>query len=730
MTIKSQITTILILIFFIPVFGQETVEREKDTEKQPPINRKDLVTRHNIRWGWEERGQIPMGNGEFCFNVDGTGLQTFGGNTMSHWGWHSFPLPDGFTKDQVPETGSFIKVKESQRYIGPDTIPEGMQELAHWMTINPHITNLGRLRFVRYDGLPLTVEDITSNGNRNLDLWTGTHSTRFVVGGSWISGGDGWVNPAELGGSGQDVTVTTFVNPDTDQVSVKVESDLIAKGVIKVELAFPYPTINNEESWVGDFRRTQNNSTTLKEISDSRTDFTRDVDEFTYHVALVHTQGSKITQATFDGGPVWYLEGNGLSTIEFSTTYSPTPLSDDLPDFETTKQASIKHWEDFWMNGGIVDLSESTDPRWFELERRIVLSQWLTAVQAAGSWPAAESGLMNIDPWQGGFHYEIIFFHQAHFGLWNRWALTDEAVQSYMKFIPTARERAQQFGMKGLEWPKEGDPSGRSAPWEGNQALLWKQPQPLHFAEIDYKLHPTKETLQKWAEVVKGTVEYMVDFLTLDKETGIYHIELNMGRGEWGASKDNPQVLAFWHWGIEQGQIWRERMGLEREPHWDKVLEHLATFAVKDGIYVDNKGRPLWLTGILGLMPPSKVVTLEIATRTQAKANEIRRQRSGGLFGGGGGGAGWGAGMSAVGLAKMGDPKGAVESLLGGLGTAYGINGVNRGLGGAYLPTNGALLYAIAVMAAGWEGAPERNAPGFPDDGSWVVRWEGLITAP
>jgi hypothetical protein len=53
----------------------------------------------------------------------------------------------------------------------------------------------------------------------------------------------------------------------------------------------------------------------------------------------------------------------------------------------------------------------------------------------------------------------------------------------------------------------------------------------------------------------------------------------------------------------------------------------------------------------------------------------------------------------------------------------------------------GGLLYAVALMAAGWDPAsskdsagtssgPQRNAPGFPDDGSWTVRWEGLQRAP
>ena len=94
----------------------------------PAIDRHALVTRHNITWN-DLNGQIPLGNGEFCFNADGTGLQTLGGNTMSHWGWHSFPLPPGITPEDVPPTGTF----QQGRNKGPDVFPEGKQELRHWM---------------------------------------------------------------------------------------------------------------------------------------------------------------------------------------------------------------------------------------------------------------------------------------------------------------------------------------------------------------------------------------------------------------------------------------------------------------------------------------------------------------------------------------------------------------------------------------------------------------------
>ena len=47
-----------------------------------------------------------------------------------------------------------------------------------------------------------------------------------------------------------------------------------------------------------------------------------------------------------------------------------------------------------------------------------------------------------------------------------------------------------------------------------------------------------------------------------------------------------------------------------------------------------------------------------------------------------------------------------------------------------YLPGNGGLLTAVAMMAAGWDGAPDIDAPGFPKDGNWAVKHEGLYPLP
>jgi hypothetical protein len=83
--------------------------------------------------------------------------------------------------------------------------------------------------------------------------------------------------------------------------------------------------------------------------------------------------------------------------------------------------------------------------------------------------------------------------------------------------------------------------------------------------------------------------------------------------------------------------------------------------------------------------------------------------------------------------ARLGEPERAIDALL--LDTPknhYGINGHNHQRPGLtiYLPGNGGILYATAMMAAGWDGAPAGNAPGFPQNGKWKVRWEGLKKAP
>jgi hypothetical protein len=88
--------------------------------------------------------------------------------------------------------------------------------------------------------------------------------------------------------------------------------------------------------------------------------------------------------------------------------------------------------------------------------------------------------------------------------------------------------------------------------------------------------------------------------------------------------------------------------------------------------------------------------------------------------------------MTAMTAARLGETEMAIDALL--LDTPknkYLANGHNyqRPNLPCYLPGNGGLLYAVALMANGWKGSPKRHAPGFPDNGMWTVRSENFNNA-
>jgi hypothetical protein len=669
------------------------------------IDRQALVKRHNIEWN-DLAGQIPLGNGEFCFNADATGLQTFGGNSMSHWGWHSFPLPAGWTADRVPPTGTF----QQGRNRGSDVFPKDAGEIRTWMFDNPHILNLGRMRLCKPNGAELAMREV-SDLSRTLDLWAGLLVSTFKI-------------------DGEPVRVETCVHPALDAVVVRIESPRIGRGDLQVALDYPYPTLRNE-SWVGDFARRDGHQTELARRGANRADFRRLVDDMTYAASLAWSPGGTLAAAT-NSAHCFLLAAPGTNRLEFICAFSPARIAGELPLVGESFEAASRHWRKFWSTGGAIDLSGSRDARWSELERRIVLSQYLMAAQSAGSFPSAETGLMGLDPWRGQFHMEMVWWHLAHYALWDRWPMAEQALGCYRRFTPAAGALAAQLGYRGLKWPKSVGPEGRSAPWEGNQVLLWKQPHPIFFAELEYRLRPTRATLDKWAGIVQGTAEHMADYAVRDDKTGVYSLVPAMPPSELGITRDTVFDLAYWRWGLDQAQEWRQRLGLAREQHWDEVRRHLAPLPVSDGVFVhsaewlDTYTKRAWEhpdpIGVLGMLPPIDGVDAETARRTVRKVWDTWDWNRT---------WGWDLPWMAMAAARTGQPEIAVEALLKDSGrNQYDKRGFNTGGPCPYLPGNGGLLYAVAMMAAGWDGAPLRNAPGFPGDGSWMVRWEGLKPAP
>ena len=129
--------------------------------------------------------------------------------------------------------------------------------------------------------------------------------------------------------------------------------------------------------------------------------------------------------------------------LEFVVAFSQQPIDSALPDVESTRAASARHLAALLGPGRCdCDLSGSTDPRAAELERRVVLSQYLTAIQCAGSLPPQETGL-TYNSWFGKSHLEMHWWHAAHFALWNRVELLERSLSWYGRILPPrARPRA------------------------------------------------------------------------------------------------------------------------------------------------------------------------------------------------------------------------------------------------------------------------------------------------
>src|SRR5262249_53832698 len=150
-----------------------------------------LVSRHNIVvHDLDPNGAMAVGNGQFAFNFDVTGLQSFPkyyAKTMpigilSNWGWHSFPNPNGYTLDKYPLTSI---AKNSRTFVYPASSTSKPSPDAAYLRGNPHRFGLGRigLEMSKSDGTLVEITDL-ENIEQRLDLWTGIATSSFEVEGT------------------------------------------------------------------------------------------------------------------------------------------------------------------------------------------------------------------------------------------------------------------------------------------------------------------------------------------------------------------------------------------------------------------------------------------------------------------------------------------------------------------------------------------------------------------
>ncbi len=693
--------------------------------KAASIDRKALADRHDINViRPDSLASLTIGNGAFAFTVDITGLQTFPEyyrsgvalGTQSEWGWHSFPNTAGYRVAEALKTYDLNGKKIS--YTVQRKEPERAKNATEYFRVNDHRLQLGNvgLDIYKKDGTLAAVTDI-KDINQTLNLWTGLINSKFTV-------------------EGQPVSVITAAGQETDVIAARIVSPLVREGRIRVRIRFPYPTGQFKDEGIF-YGQEDKHTSSLSQVKDHAALLKHQLDATTYHIATEWSGKARMAQQA----PHYFtlLPQSGKDQFEFSCLFAQQTGKHVAPSFAEVKKSSEAGWAQFWKSGAAVDFSGSTDKRAFELERRIVLSEYLTRVQGAGHFPPQETGL-TYNSWFGKPHLEMYWWHAAHFALWGRTELLEKSLDWYFSAAKGAKEIAQRQGFEGMRWQKMTNNKGEESPSSVGAFLIWQQPHFIYLAELVYRNRQDKAVLAKYKDLVFATADFMASFPTYDKTTGHY----NLGRGLIPAQECfeaietfNPTFeLAYWHWALNKAQEWRQRLGMSRKKEWDEVLVKLAPLPQKNGVYLATESTPDCyepgnrrlndhpaVLGALGIIPPANSLDTATMHRTFDLVQHVWHWDQT---------WGWDFPLVAMTATRLHQPQKALDALFKTIQTnTYLPNGHNYQDDRLtiYLPGNGGLLATIALMCAGYDGNTVKD-PGFPADGSWKVHWEGLKPMP
>lgn len=745
---KRQILiSTLSIVFSIAAMAQAIDRREVVTRNNPKVNAVDSL------------GSLSVGNGHFATTVDVTGLQSYPlyykkGVSLcaqSDWGWHSYPNREGYTVEETwgeKDLGHGHKELYAVQHRDKATRGYGASE---YYRINPHRLNLGAAGILITDkkGNQVPITALTDI-DQTLDMWAGVITSSFKA-------------------MGQPVEVQTVAHPNASALSAKVVTPLFIKGNACITFSFPYPSgghVDDASNWNADDKH----STEIVCQGENSALLKRTVDETVYYARISWEGTADLVKkaahqyALVFGAPKGKAAKILDPTIAFTIEYTQDLNEAAAGAFNSTLAAADAYWRNYWNTGAIVDFSQCTDERAKEIERRVVLSQYLTAVNCQGNTPPQESGL-TLNTWFGRPHLEMTWWHTIDFSLYGHEEVLARVLDWYNSPIVynKAKEIARRQGFNGIRWMKMTDPWAGESPSNVGSFLLWQQPHYIYFAEEMYRhaVGPCASdcnaqakmvgaVLDKYGQYVDETAQFMADYCTYDSVSGKYNLIGATALQEtmsWQYAYNQPFELAYWRYGLIVAQQWRERRGLERVKKWDDIIENIAPLPERDGIYLagvarveeDEKYRTLTTTdhpavlAACGMLPQ-----LEVQDKTYANGNlsplfsydkmrdtykwVMKNFDFADMWG-------WDFGVLAMSAARLGLQEEAVQALvLPVQKNTYLNNGHNfqNDRLKIYLPGNGAIMESVAMMCAGWEGCPNVKNPGFPQNGKWNVRWEGL----
>ncbi len=792
------------------------------------INRPAVVGRNNpVITEADPLASLTVGNGHFATTVDVTGMQSYPFDyeagvpltAMSDWGWHKFENTAGLTPAESEKTFDLghghpeayaVEYKASK---GDDARRVAATE---YFRVNPHRLNLGIIGLELYRDGAAGATGATgaseANGAQSPQKPQSPQQPHNLIPLSDLTDirqelqlYDGKIE-SSFRADGQPVEVTTAALQNMDAVIYRIKTPLLKDGRARVSIRLPYPTGRHADA-ATDLTKPGRHTSRIVSSGKDYAVIDHQIDSTRYTLTLQWEGDATITECDRH----YFTLTTTSDVLAFKATYSPiSPLCSGAAAalaaaatpaatvpattlvFDQELRAVIRSWNRWWQQGAIVDFSQCTDPRARELERRVVLSQYLTQVNCANSQPPQETGL-TYNSWFGRPHLEMTWWHMVDFALWNRPEVVARVMDWYNDVAyPVARQIAQRQGFKGIRWMKMTDPWAGEAPSNTGSFLIWQQPHYIYMAEELYRANPTAETLKKYATQVEETAEFMADFVNKattsaqfsqfsqspqkphspqkpQKPQPPYYLQGATAMQE-SMSKDfsfnHPFELAYWQYGLNVANAWRERMGKARNAQWDAIADGLTPLPLRDGsIYTAGlpKGKTAGLPsfdpfdtvgsgtaaaqptqgkttlqtfdekcrndhpavlGACGLLPLSESHPLYDPAKMTTTLGWVMKNWNWQTT------WGWDYGMVAMAAARLGLPTTALDALL--INTqknTYLKNGHNFQTADRlrlYLPGNGALLSAIAMMCAGWDGCQQPMNPGFPQDGSWNVRWEGL----
>ena len=181
------------------------------SKKQTPIDREALVNRNSPQvTAFDSLASLSVGNGEFAYTVDATGLQTYPElytkgvplGTQSQWGWHEFTNPEAYKHEETLKDYDFGRGR-MEPYSVQFNEAGRQKEAANWFRVNPHRLHLGMVGF-DFGRDSSSLSQIT-DVKQTLDLWKGAVNSNFKL-------------------NGTPVEVQTVCHPEADMLAAVVRS--------------------------------------------------------------------------------------------------------------------------------------------------------------------------------------------------------------------------------------------------------------------------------------------------------------------------------------------------------------------------------------------------------------------------------------------------------------------------------------------------------------------------